>query len=475
MQVEINYRSLFLILPILFCTVAQLTGYNFLLPNGNGHLYTAIAPCVFALGLAMIIPSSNRGWLITGTVTSFFLIYKLLHLIQPDYTYSSLVAAFLGPLATALLHPRSHKKITFTAKILNRTITFMILMVLCCILCFASSSLYENIQTGINNLYMSHIYNDSYSFIYGIIYQFCETFGFGSFILEIRHLIVDTGVSQSFYSTTTAVFTTGLPAFFLAITRTQTRRKRLNYLMLFLLALASSTTGYSISMLMICLLWIQPSLFGLYLINCVFYYIIGYQIHFEPQNISTAFYNPNLNISQINIYDIKFLAFALFIFTCNYLTATAVLKEKQRYTQKTGQIIRVKPLIIDILSDLGTQDYSLKTVTIIKALGGFDNIVHVSKHDSTITFTVQDQSVIDFEQLNANGTATLYSDSLAHCISYTLRDNAADIYGNIVNISSHCLTDITSEYHEIEPYSIEKSKFKNLYTCKEEINAMDSN
>ena len=475
MQVEINNRFLFIVLPILFCTVAQLTGFGFLLPDGNGHFATALVPCVFALGLAMVIPSANRSWLMFGTCASFFLIYKLLHLLQPEYAYSSLVAAFLGPLATALLHPRSHKKITLTAKVLNRTITFFFLMLLSCLLCFLAASLYENIQSSINNLYMSHIYNDKYSFIYGIIYHFCETFGFGNFILEIRHLIVDTGVSQSFYSTTTAIFTMGLPGIYLALTAAQNKRKKLHYLILTLLAAASSTTGYSVSMLLICLLWMQPSLFGLYLINCVFYYIIGYQINFDPQNISKAFYNPNLNLNQININDVKFVGFALFTFVCNYLTSTVVLRQKQKYTQKTGQIIRVKPLIIDILSDIGTQDYSLKSITIIKALGGFDNIIHATRHDSTITFTVRDLNVIDLETLNSSGTATRYTDNLNRCLSYTMRDNTADVYNNMINIATRNLTDITSEYHQIEPYSIEKSKFKNLYTCKEEINAMDSN
>ena len=336
MQVEINNRFLFIVLPILFCTVAQLTGFGSLLPDGNGLFLTSMVPCVFALGLAMVIPSTNRSWLMFGTCASFFLIYKLLHLLQPEYAYSSLVAAFLGPLATALLHPRSHKKITLTAKVLNRTITFFFLMLFSCLLCFLAASLYENIQSSINNLYMSHIYNDKYSFIYGIIYHFCETFGFGNFILEIRHLIVDTGVSQSFYSTTTAIFTAGLPGIYLALTAAQNKRKKLHYLILTLLAVASSTTGYSVSLLLICLLWMQPSLFGLYLINCVFYYIIGYQIHFDPQNISKAFYNPNLNLSQINVNDIKFVGFALFTFLCNYLTSTAVLRQKQKYTQKTG-------------------------------------------------------------------------------------------------------------------------------------------
>ena len=68
-----------------------------------------------------------------------------------------------------------------------------------------------------------------------------------------------------------------------------------------------------------------------------------------------------------------------------------------------------------------------------------------------------------------------YTDGLSKCVSYTMRDNTNDIYSNMLSIATHSLTDITSEYHMIEPYSIEKSKFKNLYTCKEEINAMDSN
>ena len=129
----------------------------------------------------------------------------------------------------------------------------------------------------------------------------------------------------------------------------------------------------------------------------------------------------------------------------------------------------------DILSDLGTQDYSLKSITILKALGGFDNIIHATRHDATVTFTVRDLYVIDMDTLNSNGSATRYTDGLSKCVSYTMRDNTNDIYSNMLSIATHSLTDITSEYHMIEPYSIEKSKFKNLYTCKEEINAMDSN
>ncbi len=60
-------------------------------------------------------------------------------------------------------------------------------------------------------------------------------------------------------------------------------------------------------------------------------------------------------------------------------------------------------------------------------------------------------------------------------ISFTPRSCSTELYNKIIELAEFNLLDVSSEYHEIEPYSIEKSKFKNLYNTKEEIHAMDSN
>lgn len=475
MQVEISNRSLLVLFPILFCTIAQLTGAGNLLPNSSGSFLSSIIPWIFSLSLASLVPSNNRSWMLIGSTASFFLIFYVLHLIHKDYTYFSLVAVFLGPLSATMIHPHSRRKINRKARIMNLIITFIFMITLSFILCLLAAALYTNIQEWINNLYLSSIYNDSYSFIYGIIYQFCATFGFGGFILEIRHLIDTTSVSQSFYSTTTALYTAGIPAIFLALVKEQPKKRRLFYLLLTILAFISSTTGYSISLLLILFLWLQPSLFGIYIITGIFFYIVGYQIHFAPQEITKSFYNPDFDFSKINFSDYKFDLLSLAVFIVNYSSSVIVLKEKQKYTQNTGQVIRVKPLVIDILSDIGTQDYSLSMVNIIKNVGGFDNILHVSLQENTINFTVMDYQEVNFTELQKMGTTSSYVDNFMQHISFTPRSCSTELYNKIIELAEFNLLDVSSEYHEIEPYSIEKSKFKNLYNTKEEIHAMDSN
>ena len=86
-----------------------------------------------------------------------------------------------------------------------------------------------------------------------------------------------------------------------------------------------------------------------------------------------------------------------------------------------------------------------------------------------------DYQKVNFTELQKMGNTSSYVDNFMQHISFTPRSCSTELYNKIIELAEFNLLDVSSEYHEIEPYSIEKSKFKNLYNTKEEIHAMDSN
>ncbi len=453
----ISKRSVLPVLPIFCCTAAHLAGADFCAPGADPGAAGTLVPWLFSLSLSCAIPSRNLPWQLIGGSLAFFLSLSLFELLQPGYAAAALPAALFGPLAAALVHPWREKGLPLRARIFNRSAAVVVLMAFSAVLTCAFAALYAAIRGGMAGLYLSDLYRGSFSYIYGIIYQFCAAFGFGNCITGLPGPAEDPVFPQSFFSVTEALFAAGLPAVYLAMSAG--RRRRAYGLLFFPLAILSSTYAYSVAMLLVCLLWVQPWLFGMYLLTSAAFYFVGYRVPFAPQDTGAGFYDPDIGPDLIAYSDPGFLLFAAAVFAGNFLASAAILHEKRRRARLTGQITRVKPLIVDILADIGTRDVSLQATGIIKALGSFDNVISVNRRETVITFAVISADAVDFDALGRYGTAAYAGDGSNHLVSCRIRRDARDIHAKILEFAAYNLIDVTGEYREIEPYSIDKGKF----------------
>lgn len=476
MPINTSRRSLLLLIPILLCTLMELNVLN-VAQRIKSDLLDFTIPWLFAMAICYTLPTTKKIWLFIGTTFSFIITLNFLEFLQPEYEKAALSAAVLAPLTSSLLMPKYHSDKRLIQATINYSIAFVFLIMLSLLFGFLSSFIYENVQKLIHTAYFTHVYNDNFSFVYGIIYQFCQTFGFGDFIVNIRQINNASTITQSFYITSIALNICAIPAFYFALGGTNIKQKKHHYYLAFgLLAFLSATSGYSVSLCLILLLWINPSLFGLYLIISIFFYIVGGQIDFETYVSYELFYQPNLDIFTINVINLKFIWYCVTIFVVNFALARFLIIHTMKYKASLyDDTQQIKPVEIDFISD-DSEDQSLLTISVIKIVGGYNNILNILEVDNTIKFTLVDSRKIQFSRLKFIGAKNAKNVPNENTLEFSLEHNTDKVYTQIVEFAERQMLDITTTYKENKVYSIENSAFFAQFTTRGvNTNAMDSN
>lgn len=468
MLANINLRTLMLMAPIGLCTLLQIFNGSPLITQDEHYFLGVIIPWLFSIGIAMILPNSNRFWMILGTTISYSIVLKLLCILQPSFDQCAILASFLGPLTSSILSPRmGHRKKSLKAFLVNYGLALIFVIILSLIFAICSSILYENIGTGINKAYLSSVYDTNFSFIYSMIYQFCQTFGFGHFITEIRAISPHDSTSVSFYATTLAINISLIPAIYASLFICQQKKRKLMYAAFFIVSVCSAFSGSSISFLLLCLIWLYPALFAYYLLLCIILYFIGQYVDFNISVNPANFYEPNISINEINIMDSKFLLFCTFTFVVTLISSTFIIIQDKKYVKQTGTIKRVKQIKINVLADAETIDYTVTAVNYIKLLGGFNNIIKISLMNNCMTVSVINTSLVNELGLYDLGAIRQINSNDKHIIQLLIKEHCPEIHHKIVLFAERQFLDIDTEYREIQPFDISKTEFYKQITNKE--------
>lgn len=455
MRINIHHRVLLVIFPILFYTLLP-TASGVVLSFLNSYIsnketFTAI---LFTLALAYVVPTSNSKWMLFGSGVAFYTIYKFIIWLQPEYHNAYLAASFLAPLTTAILLPRYHAENSrIKAIIINYGIAIFFLILISLTVGFLSSLVFEHLQTLINQAYFQHVYNDDFSFVYGIIYQFTETFGFGQFILDIRKIAEDSLITQNFYATTMAINMFGIPSIFLAIIHTQKINRKIFFFIMFLLSIISAPNHICVSFILIFLMWYQPSLYGIFLITGIFFYIFGQYINFDLHLKYNDLYNLKKILSTLTPEKISYLLFCIFIVVTNFFVSVITILKARTYVSSVRQLPKVNPVIINLDIEEESQDFSLTSISIIKYIGGFNNITHMKLRENTIVFTIENQN------LAKQFTACSSINNVSKCeltdenhITIIFTDHPQQIYETINSFAKRLFIDLKTEYTEVKPF-----------------------
>jgi phosphotransferase system IIB component len=468
MLANINLRTLMLMTPIGFCTLLQFFSGSFFITQEEHYILKIIIPWLFSLGVAMILPNNNRIWMMTGTSLAYCVVINVLWHMQPNFQQSEILASFLGPLTSSILSPKTgHRKKNYKSFFVNYSLAIFFVIVLSLLLSICASFLYENIGSGINRAYLSSVYDSNFSFIYSMIYQFCQTFGFGQFITEIRAISPQDATSVSFYATTLAINISMIPAIYAAIFICQQRKRKTMYATFFLISLLSSTSGSSVSFLILSLIWMYPTLFAYYLILCLFFYFIGQYIDFNIYVNSQNFYQPNVLISEINIFDTKFLMFCTFMFIITVVSSTFLILQDKKNIHQTRTIKRVKQIKINVLADDEAIDYTVTAVNYIKLLGGFNNIIKIGQENNFLNVTVINPSLVNTFGLYDLGAAKQIYQNDKHKIKLLVKEHCLEIHKKIVTFAERQFLDIDSDFKEIQPFDISKTDYYSQIQNKE--------
>lgn len=465
MLAKVNLHLILLMVPIALCSLLQYTDAIPFLTISDKVIYRNIIPWLFSIGCALVLPNRNRIWMICGSSISYYIIYTLLTKLHQNYTTPCILAAFVAPLISSIFAPKTvHKLRNYKSLILNYLLALLFLFLTSVFLSYGLFFLFQVIGKNFNSVFIKSVYDNNYSFIYSVIYQFANTFGCGDFIKEFRAIYPYDQTSISFYATTIAINFSVIPGIFLALSICQQKRKFL-FLGFMVFALIGSTSEQAISYLLLMLLWLYPTIFCLFLIICFVFYFIGQYVDYTMLIEPSSFYMPYLEVSEINFIDVKFLLMCVITFITS-VTVTTLFIVKDKIIAKNN----LQPITTNDNNELKElidfKDHSFIATKIIQFFGGFNNIVNLSYKDNYINITVQNSDLIKINELMKISTFQV-STMNNHEFSVSIFNNCQEIYNAINLLAQRVFLDINSNYDDFPHFNIEKTKFNSQIAKKE--------
>ncbi|MGN1392563.1 MAG: hypothetical protein ACI4V7_00755 [Succinivibrionaceae bacterium] len=372
---------------------------------------------------------------------------------------SSLPSVFLAPLTACILIPK-HKNNNSIKSIFyaNYSLSIIFIVGISFLLGVSTVILHNYIQSIINIAYIQKVYNDSYSFIYGLIYQFTKTFGFGDFILDIRRIDEKSTITQTFYATSIIINFFAIPGIILALITKQKPKRRLFHFLLLITSILSANNTYALSLILIYILWMYPAIYGIFLILSLVFYTLSYYLDLNMLLSYNCFEKYSHVLGHILDGNKLFWLYSSLVFLANYFFTLLTIEKKKKYIQHNKQNLRIlKPIIIDISDNNNeSQDYSSFVFFLIKQIGGFNNIQHLELKDDKLYFTILNKKQIhtnDFKEISAI-ISYQYSTEDEFIFIIQLKKHADIIYSQIIYFAQRLLIDLETRYKKITKYEL---------------------
>lgn len=467
---KVNLRITLLMTPVALCSILQFCRDGSFLSSSDLIIIKNIIPWLFAIGGALVLPNRNKTWMIIGTTVSYFIIYKSLSQLEPSHQITSILSAFCGPLVTSIFAPKiGRRKRILSAFIINYSLAVFFLSVSSIMLSHGLHFLYNFIKSAFNSVFINSVFDSNFSFIYSVLYQFCQTFGLGEFVKELREVNPLDPTSISFYSTTISINIAVIPGIFLSLAIFQPPKRRFLYFLFFFISIFGAFSSHAICYLLLSLLWLYPSLYTVYLILCIFLYFIGQYVDFKIIIHPSFFYKPNLSLSNLSLVDSKFLLFSTFAFLVSTLTSMFLIIRNKKYDKQISITKRSQQIQINYLDNEDIEDCTINAVAIIKLLGGFNNINIIKyANDNQLIFTFINANLIHVNKLLEYKLIQKPLNKHSHNITLTV-NNAHAIYEKINTLSERLFTDVVSDYQDLPRFDIKNSSHYEQIQYKEHI------
>ncbi len=476
MLANINFRVLLLVIPVLIVTICHLTGNSIDLGKTDTDSAYYISPLLFAIACALIYQEDKRIWKILGSIVAFFISLSTLNVFVPDFRNSAVMASVIAPLVVTYVFPKFEDPDKITViDLLNCFLAFIFMIVFCVILSIIGALVYKNFISGISFTFLSRNYDDAYSFLYGVLYQIGQTIGFGEDIIEILSIHPKLTSSRGFYAATALTYCAVLPGIYCALACWELQRRKFTFGILFVATLFSVGTGQSISFLLLILAWIYPSMYALYLILSILIYFVvrffPFTLTVDPEN----FYQPNLSYDDLSQSSFSFYSsVALSVFaiavTLTLFVIRADKNNKEKLLENRNQSAKATLSHEDV-----EKDESLAAITILKYLGGFNNVIWMSEEDSdVISVKIVTENMVNRDGLELAHVDIISFDKNTQILTIQPHSNIKEIREQIFIFAANIAIDIKTGYQDIAPYIIEESIFKDNF-IKETPDALDTN
>lgn len=478
MHPNINYRTLLIMLPIALVTMCNTTGVYVFHPD-NVRLFSnaSLVTLTFALACSMIPEQDNRIWRLFGCAISYFTAFIIVKTCGTQSVSPGIVAAFLAPFAASVPSPANTGKPSLGESALNYVLAGFFVLVFTLVLTIPVWAILHYAISGIRYALFSITSADFFDFIYGTLYQTAQAFGSGDRILEIFEAAPAFRNTNGIYTGTLLCFFSVLTGIYAAVALWEGSHGKYFTSLLFLLALSSGSTSMSITLLMLTLIWLYPSLFALYLIISSVIYMVTCNVKFDVLiNNAESFYRPDIVLADIDIADPSFATIGIAVFCASMALAYTLIRLQGAYTETMSKGMAALKAIGRELSNKNViREESLRALEFLKIMGGFNNVIWVGPTDDrALKLKIVTENSVNTGSLSLIGCKMKLDPETMIC-DIEMEKNAGIVREQLLIYAEALSLDVVTEYREIEPYALENSRFKGLFSSQEEIYALDTN
>ena len=476
MHPNINYRTLLIMLPVAMVTLCDTTGVYIFDPADIRLLSnSSLITLTFALACSLIYEQDNKFWRLFGCAISYVTAFEIVKVCGTQSVSPGIVAAFLAPFAASVPSPANSGSSSLGENLLNYVLAGFFVLIFTLVLTFPVWAILHYAISGIRYALFSVSTTDFFSFIYGTLCQTAQAFGSGDRILEIVAASPVFRSSNGIYTGTLLCFFCVLSGIFGAVALWEGVQHKYFTILLFLLALSSGSTGMSIALLMMTMIWLYPSLFALYLVICTIIYLVTCNVTFDVLVNPEVFYRPDIMLSDIVVSDPSFIITGIAVFSASMALAYMVIELQGTYAEAMSRgMSAIRAVTIELRNKAVYRDESVRALELLKIMGGFNNVIWVGEAtDKELQMKIVTANLVNAGSLSLIGCKMKLDNETMLC-QIEMENNAEIIRKQLLIYADALNIDVQTEYREIRPYALEDSKFKSFFSTQEEVYALDT-
>lgn len=477
MHPNINYRTLLIMLPVAMVTLCDASGvYTFNPADTRLLSNSSLITLTFALACSLIYEQDNKVWRLFGCAISYVTAFEIIKACGTQSVSPGIVAAFLSPFAASVPSPAGSGTPSLGEIMLNYILAGFFVLIFTLVLTFPVWAILNYAISGIRYALFSVTSSDFFSFIYGTLCQTAQAFGSGDRILEIVAASPVSRSSNGIYTGTLLCFFSVLSGIFGAVALWEGVQRKYFSSLLFLLALSSGSTGMSIALLMMTMIWLYPSLFALYLGICTIIYLVTCNVKFDVSVNPETFYHPDIAFSDIMVSDPSFVITGIAVFSASMALAYMVIELQGTYAEAMSRgMSAIRAVSIELRNKSVYREESVRSLELLKLMGGFNNVIWVGEAtDKFLELKIVTANMVNTGSLSLIG-CKMKLDSETMLCQIEMEKNAEIIRKQLLIYADALNIDVQTEYREIRPYTLEDSKFKSFFSTQEEVYALDTN
>lgn len=429
-------------------------------------------PCLFAISVAFLLQVNNRPLQLSVVVLvyaiSLYVIKKTIGENYPSPILAS-IAACCSILAMIPGNIDNTKKMSFR-HIFDRYAPIDMLMVIILPVITLTGLILFIIQI---NAFILFTFTETFSLtifsaLLTPLFVILQSLGAQNFISELMALKFQNDNLSAFINAIIITNCICIPATLISRAYFAKNSNKLFLVSLAICCLLSASNGISLALILLIFIVFYPGSFLCLLISSLCIFLFSKLLEIKAIADINIFYNPDLHLNGINIYNLNdntaILSILGFCIPLLLVCVVMILK-----SDHNSQLKQRRRLAFSGYNATYKSSAELRVLAFLRALGGISNIRHLQRKETTILAYIHDDRYVLGTLLHSICLKRASYDKVRKCYKCEIGDNAYFIYMRLIkligntNLNSDNFIELAPEFNISTSIDIkQKSKYGKL-------------